>query len=91
MEITNIMIQLSTVLGAMGIIWKVFYDKALKPMELQNIKTDLVNFISDIENGMPKSSIQILNAYELYDRYTNLGGNSYVHSHWDKLREEGKI
>ena len=60
-------------------------------MELELIKIILVNFINDIEKGINKSAIQIKNAYELYDRYKTLGGNSYVHDSFEKLIKEGKI
>lgn len=73
-------------------------DKILNPLvkriddlELQSIKTDLTNFISDVEHNVPKSQIQRLNAHELYDRYTTLGGNSYIHEHWEQLLKKGKI
>lgn len=73
-------------------------DKVLNPLvkriddlELQSIKTDLTNFISDVEHNIPKSQIQRLNAHELYDRYTKLGGNSYIHEHWENLLKNGKI
>ena len=51
----------------------------------------LVNFINDVELGNEKSQIQKQNAYELYDRYKELGGNSYVHDRWEKLIKAGKI
>lgn len=73
-------------------------DKILSPLvkriddlELQSIKTDLTNFISDVEHNVPKSQIQRLNAHELYDKYTTLGGNSYIHEHWENLLKKGKI
>lgn len=73
-------------------------DKMLNPLvkriddlELQSIKTDLTNFISDVEHNVPKSQIQRLNAHELYDRYTTLGGNSYIHEHWEQLLKKEKI
>ena len=73
-------------------------DKILNPLvirmdelEMQSIKTDLTNFISDLEHDVPKSQIQKLNAHELYDKYTNLGGNSYIHEHWEQLLKNGKI
>ena len=73
-------------------------DKILNPLvkriddlELQSIKTDLTNFISDVEHNVPKSQIQRLNAHELYDRYTTLGGNSYIHEHWEKKIKKEKI
>ena len=60
-------------------------------IELELIKIILVNFINDIEHGVYKSQIQKQNAYELYDRYQTLGGNSYVHDRWKKLKDEGKL
>lgn len=65
--------------------------KKIDDLELQSIKTDLTNFISDVEHEVPKSQIQKLNAHELYDRYNELGGNSYIHEHWEKLIDKGKI
>lgn len=60
-------------------------------IELELIKMFLVNFINDIEQGTYKSQIQKKNAYELFDRYQKLGGNSYIHDSWEKLSKEGKI
>ena len=60
-------------------------------IELELIKMILVNFINDIELGVTKTQIQKQNAYELYDRYVLLGGNSYVHDKWEELIREKKI
>ncbi len=60
-------------------------------IEIELIKMNLVNFINDIEQGINKSPIQKQNAYELYDRYKTLGGNSYIHDRWEKLMKEGKL
>ena len=65
--------------------------KSRNDIELELIKMILVNFINDIEHGIEKSSIQKQNAYELYDRYKTLGGNSYIHDRWEKLIKEEKI
>ena len=72
-------------------------DKTLKPinnkidnLELNSIKSDLVNFMALAERGQV-SEEQIANAYEQFDRYHILGGNSYVNAKWDKLKKEGKI
>ena len=65
--------------------------KSRNNIELELIKIILVNFINDIEQGITKTQIQKQNAYELYDRYKILGGNSYVHEKWNKLTREGKI
>ncbi len=60
-------------------------------IELELIKIILVNFINDTEHGVYKSQIQKQNAYELYDRYIALGGNSYIHDKFEKLIKEGKV
>ncbi len=65
--------------------------KSRNNIELELIKIILINFINDIEQGINKTPIQKQNAYELYDRYVSLGGNSYVHERWKKLQMEGKI
>ena len=72
-------------------------DKTLEPinkkidkLELNSIKTDLVNFMSNVENGKITTE-QSLNAHELYDNYCKMGGNSYIHDKWEKLKKEGKL
>lgn len=72
-------------------------EKALAPikeniahLEMNSIKTDLVNFMSLAEKDSMTAE-QKINAYELYDRYCNLGGNSYIHDKFEKLKKEGKL
>ncbi len=55
----------------------------MKENQKEHDKTYLTDFLSDIENKQPKSDIQIKRAYEIYEEYTNLKGNSYVHSKWE--------
>ena len=69
------------------------FNRAIEPIKLKiesldkcQCKTFLVEFLSDIENGVKKDEVQIQLAYEVYDRYTiELKGNSYVHDKWGKL------
>lgn len=65
-------------------------NNKIDSLELNYIKTDLVNFMSQLEIGQV-SEEQKINAYELYDRYCELGGNSYVHDKWENLKKEGKL
>ena len=51
-------------------------------------KTYLINFLSELENGEKKTDVQIKRAYEIYERYTQNGGNSYVHDKWDEVKEK---
>lgn len=97
-SIIKLIPEIATIITSSGVIlvaikkWLVEpTNKKIDTLELSSIKTDLVNFINDLEKGIEKSEIQKLNAHELYDRYDKLGGNSYVHEHWEKLMKEGKI
>lgn len=54
-------------------------------------KTFLINFLSEIEHGIKKTDIQIKRAYEIYERYTENGGNSYVHDRWEEVKNKGLL
>ena len=54
-------------------------------------KTYLINFLSDLENGVPKTDVQIKRTYEIYERYVNNGGNSYVHDKWEEVKKKGLL
>lgn len=67
------------------------FRSQLNNIQLENDKTFLTDFLSDLENGVTKSDIQIKRAYEVYEEYTGLNGNSYVHNHWEELVKEGVL
>ena len=54
-------------------------------------KTYLINFLSELENGIQKTDVKIKRAYEIYERYTQNGGNSYVHDKWDEVKKKGLL
>ena len=56
---------------------------------LENDKTYLTDFLSDIESGEPKKEIQIRRAYEIKEEYNKKGGDSYVDDKWDELVRKG--
>ena len=58
---------------------------------LEADKTFLTNFLSEIEQGVPKTEIQIKRGYEVYEEYTSKNGNSYIHDKWVQLVTEGKL
>ena len=66
-------------------------DKKVVANELESDKTILVRFLADIKNGEKLTDIETERLHETYERYTQLGGNSYIHTEWERLREEGKI
>lgn len=56
---------------------------------LEADKTYLTNFLSEVEQGVTKTEIQIRRAYEVYEEYTSKNGNSYIHDKWEELVKEG--
>lgn len=54
-------------------------------------KTYLINFLSDLENGVQKTDVQIKRTYEIYERYTKNGGNSYVHDKWEEVKNKNLL
>ena len=58
---------------------------------LESDKTYLTDFLSEVESGQVKSEIQIKRAYEIYEEYTNLNGNSYIHDKWKELHKKSLI
>ena len=90
-EFSIVITSVTTIIIAIKKILVEPINKRITSLELSSIRTDLVNFINDVESDVKKSEIQKLNAHQLYTRYENLGGNSYVHSHWEELKKEGKI
>jgi Na+-translocating ferredoxin:NAD+ oxidoreductase RnfG subunit len=67
------------------------FKEQLNNIRLENDKTFLTNFLSDLENGVPKSDIQIKRAYEVYEEYIKLNGNSYIHNKWEELVKKGVL
>lgn len=61
-------------------------NKKIDTLDVLICKLHIIDFLSDIENGVEKDDEQIKLAYEMYDHYTkDLKQNSYVHDKWDKV------
>lgn len=67
------------------------FKQEMTEMKVENAKTYLTDFLSDLNNGEHKTEYQKQRASELYDFYTKNGGNSYIHTEWDKARRNGLI
>lgn len=68
---------------------KGYCKKMMDDHILENDKTYLTDFLSDVEAGEPKSQIQIRRAYEIKEEYNNKGGDSYIDDKWDELVKKG--
>lgn len=60
-------------------------NKRLDKLDINQCRNYLVNFLSDVEAGNEIKEIRVKRAYEMYDHYCKLGGNSYIHDKWEKL------
>ena len=70
---------------------KVEFERELNKLKKEQDKTYLTDFLADIESGQTKTQLQIKRAYEIYEEYTELHGNSYVHDKWEELVKEGVL
>ena len=67
------------------------YEKEISSHILENDKTYLTDFLSDIEANEPKSELQRRRASEIKDEYNKLGGDSYIDEKWEELVRKGKL
>lgn len=65
--------------------------KDLNSVKYENDKTYLTDFLSEVEAKQSKTEIQKRRAYEIYEEYTKLNGNSYVHNKWEELVKKGVL
>lgn len=63
----------------------------INDLELTSDKNFLVRFLSDVEQESAIDEIEWERFYETYERYHDLGGNSYIDHKVEKLKKEGKI
>ena len=63
----------------------------LKQMQLEQYKNFLTRYLADIERDTELTEIELERFNDIYAKYDNLGGNSYVHRKIDKYKEQGKL
>lgn len=63
----------------------------LNDIELSSDKNFIVRFLADIEEGNKVDEVELERFYDIYKRYIELGGNSYIKRKVDKLTNEGKL
>lgn len=91
--IASLITSIGVIIGAVTKIIERFIKKINAPLEKKQLKDSelsckrwLVDFLSDIENGVPKNEVQFEYAHEVYDYYTTvLHKNSYIHDYWERV------
>lgn len=66
-------------------------EAIILPLSLDNAKNYLVPFLSKVERGEPVDEIELERFHEEYTFYVDHGGNSYIKSRVDKLKQAGKL
>lgn len=66
-------------------------EAIILPLSLDNAKNYLVPFLCKVERGEPVDEIELERFHEEYAFYIEHGGNSYVKSRVDKLKQAGKL
>lgn len=66
-------------------------NEKIDKLDVNQCRNYLVDFLTDMENGIEKDEVQIKRAYEIYDHYnSDLKCNSYVHDKWEKVMNRGE-
>lgn len=100
-QITTIIIGIGALISGIEFLLVRFnkiFDSKLKPInkrlndiELSSDKNFIVRFLADIEQGNVVDEVEKERFYEIYKRYKELGGNSYVSHKVEKLQKEDKL
>lgn len=100
-QITTIIVGVGALISGVEFLlirFNKLFDRKLAPIntrlnqiELSSDKNFIVRFLADIEQGNQVDEVEKQRFYEIYQRYRELGGNSYVSHKVEKLQKEGKL
>lgn len=81
---------LTAIITALKKVLKIWLSKnvnnKIDTLDILICKLHIIDFLSDVENGVQKDDEQVKLAYEMYDHYCkDLKQNSYVHDKWNKV------
>ena len=62
-----------------------FLNKMFIKSELSRLKSEIVNYAEDIQNGHKKSTASFAHIHEVYQSYRDLDGNSYIDGLFDRV------
>ena len=90
LSIGGFVTALTAIIKALKKVLQIWLDKNINKkidtLDVLICKLHIIDFLSDVENGVEKDDEQIKLAYEMYDHYSkDLKQNSYVHDKWNKV------
>lgn len=95
-NLQTIIISLGSIISACTVIAVAIKKWLIQPVmtrieevDMHQCKSYLVEFLADVEQGIDKNDIQMKRAYEVYDHYIKIGGNSYIKHTWEELILKG--
>lgn len=65
-------------------------ERKLDDIDLSACKNFMVQFLAQVERGQVDDE-ETIRFWEVYDKYTQLGGNSYIHEKVDRMKKENKL
>lgn len=66
-------------------------EDTLRKVDTERAKDFLVTYLSNIERGGATDEIETQRFWEVFQHYTDQGGNSYIKQKVERLKQEGKL
>lgn len=66
-------------------------EKAIQKVDCERAKDFLVSYLSKLESGGATDEIETQRFWEVFQHYTDHGGNSYIKQKVEKLKTAGKL
>lgn len=66
-------------------------EKAIQKVDCERAKDFLVSYLSKLESGGTTDEIETQRFWEVFQHYTDHGGNSYIKQKVEKLKTAGKL
>lgn len=64
--------------------------KTIEENEMDRLRSDIILYQNQLENGMGLNQQALMHVHHCYDKYTSKGGNSYIESCMDYIRDYEK-
>ncbi len=67
-----------------------FLNKLFVKSELSRLRSEIINFAEDIDNGQKKSTASFAHIHEVYQSYVDLNGNGFIDGLFDRVIREAE-
>lgn len=63
-------------------------DSKIDRNVVDDIRGEIVNFAEDLRQGIHKSKVQFQHIFEIFDKYHNMGYNSYITHEFEYINQK---